>query len=263
MKSKNLLIILISSLFAVIVVVSVFLMFTVKDVKANFNVSEESENSSSIQKTLDGFIGANLIFLNVDDVKNAVEKNPYIEVLSVEKQFPNVIELSVRERREIFILTCNSKDYVTNEKGFVLKELSQDEANALRLSRLHIPLELGDIEITSANVGEYIDSPDMDRLNCAFSLAEDADLTDCIDYMRVTKRESTTSLVAGVKQTVVSFYTYTGVEIVIWDAGTKGEEKLAEAFKAYDGESSDYIKSHSKIEAFIGVDDKVNITWTK
>ena len=96
MKSKKLLIILISSLFAVVALVSVFMLFTVKQVKADYTVSEQSQTADSVMSVLDKFVGSNLLFLDLEDVVSTVEENPYVEVFAISKKFPNVVEISVK-----------------------------------------------------------------------------------------------------------------------------------------------------------------------
>lgn len=262
MKNKKLFVILISSILAVVAIVSVFMLFTVKDVNARYNVAEGSVNCDGVKETLDVYVGSNLLFLNLDEIKEAVEANPYIEVLSIDKKFPNEIELSVRERREIFVFECAGKYYVANEKGFVLREISDEEFVALKSSREHITLICDNIVINDAVVGEYVYSSDSDRLRTAFLLAENAELTDCIDEMTVSKKEATSS-VPGIKQTVVVFSTYTGVEIEIWDAGNYGDLKVDKAFEIYDSETSDYIKTHEKIIVFVDQNNNILAEWVK
>ena len=46
----------------------------------------------------------NLIFLSEDDVYKSLDYFHYMEIVSVDKQFPNVINVKVRERREVYYL---------------------------------------------------------------------------------------------------------------------------------------------------------------
>lgn len=260
MKNKKIFLILISSLFAVVTIVSLFALFTVKQVSAEFNVSENCEYASETQKVLDGFVGQNLLFIDVDSVKNEVEKNPYVEVIDISKKFPNVIEVSIKERREIYFFEYGEKVFVADEDGFVLREVDSNDISSVENSRLHISVVFDGISLSSVKVGDFIKSVDIDRINVAFQLAKSAELTDCIDNMRVSKRESTSSPVAGVKQTVVTFSTYTGVEIIIYDVEVKGVEKVEQAFDAYNGVTSDYIKTHKKIMAYIS-NGIITVEW--
>ena len=260
MKSKKLLIILISSLFAVVALVSVFMLFTVKQVKADYTVSEQSQTADSVMSVLDKFVGSNLLLLDLEDVVSTVEENPYVEVFAISKKFPNVVEISVKERREVYVFDYLGKTYVANEDGFVLREVAEKDVSLVKSSRLLITVVFDGIHLTEVSVGDYIKSLDSDRIATSFDLAENAELTDCIDYMKISKTESTTSLVAGVKETTISFVTYTGVEIIIDDAEVLGKDKVDEAFAVYNGETNDYVKTYKKIKAYIDVDG-VAIVW--
>lgn len=91
MNTKRIVLILIAIAFLLIAVFSLVGLFAIKKVEVDFAVSEDRE-VESIQTLLDGYNGKNLMFLNIDDVKDTLKGYHYLEVLSVDKQISQRIE---------------------------------------------------------------------------------------------------------------------------------------------------------------------------
>ena len=88
MNVKRLSAILIAITFCIVVLISLVELFSIRKVEAQFFVV--SENVESAQSVLDGYEGKNLLFLSEKDVENALSSNPYLQIYSVQKQYPNV-----------------------------------------------------------------------------------------------------------------------------------------------------------------------------
>ena len=233
MKSKKIAVILIAVAFMLVVVFSTVGLFTVKKIHVDFAVSE-SRDAEKIQRTLDGFVGANLLFLNTENVKAALKDEYYMEILSVDKQYPNVINVKLKERREVYYLEHDGKYYVTTDKGFVLNELTENPS-----SRDKIRLDFDGISIQEIEVGSYVKTSDDTLLNVVFDMAESVNLTDCIKSISVFKM--------GSEQPDVTFETYTGVKIVVEKADVDGKAKAIMGFGAYDKKAGDHEKMFSCI----------------
>lgn len=81
-------------------------VFTVTLVQAEFTVvSEEGEREAdALKKSLDGFVGANLTFLDLKEIRSKVEEYPCMKVETLEKSFPSTVRVQIRERSEAFAL---------------------------------------------------------------------------------------------------------------------------------------------------------------
>lgn len=255
MKKKRILITILSVLLSAVVIIAAFSVFTLKKIELVFVGGNYSENKAlSVYGTLNSFSGNNLLFLNINEVENAVNGDPYLEVKSVLKKFPDSVEVRLKERREVFLFDLEDKLYVSSEDGYVLREFSGEK------DRTKILIETEGVSVTEAEIGKKAVTDNDGAFYKALSLACLAELTDCVDYVKIERKASTTEI--GKYQTVITFITYTAVEIVIYDAENKGEEKTAAAFYAYDNEESDYKKINNKIEAFLMDDGSVRVIWT-
>ena len=110
MKVKRLFVLLIGIAFFIALITSCLFIFSIKTVKAEFNVSE-SFNESGIKQTLDEFSGKNLLFFDEKQVNDALNKFTNVKVLSVEKVFPNVLSVKIVERERAYSLMHNNATY--------------------------------------------------------------------------------------------------------------------------------------------------------
>ncbi len=244
MKSKKIPIIILIAVFAAVVVCGFFVLFTVKQVKINFSVSERTAEAAEIDESLSEFVGKNLLFFDLSAIEKSMEKYPYFELVSAKKMFPNVIEIDLKERQEVYFFDYDGKPFIANDEGLVLSENAS-------LSKRLINLKLEGLNFTNVIVGETVEC-DSDMLFTAFELAESVNLTDCIKNMTVIHNN---------EQTDVVFDTYTDVKIRIPKIDVSGEEKVIRAFDFYDKEKSDYIKTSNEIRVDLLYDGTYRVAW--
>lgn len=254
MKSKKIVSILIGVIFTAVVLAAGLFAFTVKRIEGKFTFTDKVD-AVAFQNTLDKYSGGNLLFFNADEMIKEIESDPYFKVTAVEKKFPNVVEVSVTERREVYLLEYSGKTYITDQTGFVLAELTEERKNSADFNpRDFITLKLdGNISVKALTVGDILKTDCDDTLATAFVLAKEARLTDCIKDMTVR---------VGVELKDVVFVTYTGVSIEIQNLNVKGVEKARKAVTLYDEEISDYVKTFDKIIAYEDDDNEVEVIWT-
>ena len=253
MKNKRVSTILIAVAFALIVVFSCVGLFSVKKVEVAFAVSEE-RNAEQIQSALDTFLGDNLLFLKTEKVEKVINEMPnsqYLEIVNIEKSYPNVLKVEINERREVYYIK-NGQDYlVTTADGFVLNIISNLPENGLRDK---IVLELDGLYLENVQVGSLLTTNDDMLMQTVFEMAKSVKLTDCIKKINVFKPQYSESN--------VTFETYTGVVIKIEKVEINGIQKVIEGFKAYDNATSDYIKTFDTIIVNLNVDGQINVDWT-
>ena len=223
-----------------------------------FAVAEETD-VSKVEKTLDAYVGKSLLFINTDDIKEVLKEYHYMEVLSIEKHFPNVLKLKIEERRETYYLEHGDNVYVTTADGFVLEVLSKSDYKGnterdkitLKLKRLELEedetFSTHDVTLEGAQVGSTISMFEDEFLSTVFELAKKVNLTDCIKELKVEKITNDTVVVA--RDLVIT--TYTGVTIRVKDADVRGEEKITRVFAEYDNASTDYKKTFDYIMVYV------------
>ena len=100
MKLRRSFAIIIVVLFLLVAGFSFASLFSVKKVDATFSVSDDTK-ISDLQSRLDEFLNKNIIFLDKQEVYDAFSDFHYMEIVSVNKKYPNVIEVNVLERRKV------------------------------------------------------------------------------------------------------------------------------------------------------------------
>lgn len=248
MKLKKVSTILIAVMFMIVVVISCIGLFSVKKVDVDFTVSATAD-VERIQSKLDKFLGVNLLVFDEQEVLLALQDEPYFEVISVEKKYPNVLNVCIKERVEVYYLEYQGEFYIMTEDGFVVNKVIDNPS-----SRDKIYLQLDGISINNIAIGNYLDTDNNQTISTALEMAKSVNLTDCIKTLKV--------FVRGSESPDVTFETYTGVKIEISYADDDGILKTQKAFEAYDKHANDYEKTFSHIIAN-KVDGEIKVHWSE
>ncbi len=252
MRTKKILVIVISVLFCLAVLFSCIFIFSVKDVVVTCTVYG-GEKVEQINKSFeDKFEGKNLLFLDTDDVSDMLEDNPYYIVESVEKDYPNVLNIKIKERLATYYIQTTDKVYKTNDYGVVLDWYKKEEFTD-KTSREMIYLSLRGVNVTSAIKGEIIKTDCDELVSSIFTMSKAVNLTDCINHVDAVVDQSKT-----VKDAI--FKTYTGVEIWVENAHVRGEEKIVRGFNGYYNNADDYIKISGYINVLMQLDGEIVVT---
>lgn len=251
MNVRRLSVILIAVAFILVVLFSCVGLTAVKKVDVKFAVSTE-QDAETIQGVLDQYIGKNILFVNENDVKNSLKGYHRLEVILVEKQFPNVLTVQVKERREVYDIEYNGKVYVATEQGFIINSYTGHAEE----SRERILLDLGALDIIDVKLGSTIKTDNNVVLNKVLEIAQIVNLTDCIKSISISKQSAGVGTVSGYEYDV-NFKLHTGVEICVWDLMVDGEEKGVKGFEVYDTMATDYQKRFGQIQVIYGNIDGV------
>lgn len=249
MRSKRVLVGILSAVFIVITIVSIFMMFTVKKVTVDFSVFDNADNTLDIQKQFDEYVGENLLFFNIDKLRD-VDVGPCYEIESVKKSYPNVIEVKISQRKERFVCEFNDKIYVLSDEGYAMKEISGDYS-----SRDYVKINLNNVSILDVTLGEKIKTDhDVDVFTAiAFATVDgvvDATKEITVEYVGQTSRS-------------VSFTTHTDVVIRFINSFKYDKSDVAKAFSAYFNSDNDYIKSYNEIVVSKLDDGDIAINWSR
>ncbi len=248
MRTKKFAVILVAIVFILVMLFSCIALFTVKKVQVNYAVSDNTD-TFTVQGKLNEYLGKNLLFLNTDDVKSSISDFHYMEVLSVDKQFPNIIKVEIKERREIYDVVQGDKVYVTTDDGLKLREYDYKEGNE---SRERITLKLNGITISETKFGERLVTDGEELLDAVFEMAKSVRLTDCIKNVEIQK---------GIENETAIFQTYTGVKIIVREILDDGIKKIETAFEKYDEVATDYEKTFKVIETVKTADGNIVVVY--
>ena len=166
MKSKKVAVISMAITFAFVVILSCFFAFSINEVRADFKEVKNCD-TEKVQSVLNTFKGQSLIFCNLSSIETKVEEGPYLEVESISKAFPNVVDITIRERHETFAINVDGDDEVENnifilsEDGYLLRKL--DKQSGVADNEL-IPMTLNSVKLKSAVLGEKISTDNDDVL---------------------------------------------------------------------------------------------------
>ena len=248
MKHQKLFTVIISVVFALTVLICLFFVFSVKEVKINFNVTEKGEEySESAQNDLDKFMNGNLLFLNTEKVKTALEKYAYFDIIEVKKVYPNRVEITVNERQEGYFVKTETKGYILDVNGFCLKEVPLDFDNEDKL------IELYGISFSEITVGKPVVAEKSEIFEVALTMAKAANLNNCIETMTVDVRKDSEA---------VLFETKTDVGILVSKVMDGGVEKTLMVFGEYDN-MTDYEKSYYWLNVYrLEETGEIKVVWT-
>ena len=258
MKHGKIYAILIAAAFFVALVCSLVLLFNVKEVEISyfaFGVAEEK----AATEALEGLKGKSLLFLNEKEAEEQLAAYPRFKVSKVEKNYPNLLKVSVEERREVYRFFDGKKTFCLDETGFVLEIVSGElsyERDKIKLTISSREEEKIKTEVYTENAGELIKTSCDDLLYSVIKMARSANLTDLIKEISIT--DSSEKIL---KDAV--FSTYTGVKIIASDPETRAVDKMKKAVEVYDEHTIDYYKTFSEIIVVLADDGEITATWIR
>ena len=104
---------------------------------SNLNIQQiKIENNSviesdKIKKKLSFLYEENLFFLNINDIKENLNDEIFIESFSIKKIYPNKIKLIIVEKKPIAILHNKKKKFYISDKGDLIKFITLEIYNDL------------------------------------------------------------------------------------------------------------------------------------
>ena len=106
-------------------------------INSNLNIQKvKIENNSvidsdKIKKKLSFLYEENLFFLNIDDIKENLKDEIFIESFSIKKIYPNKIKLIIVEKKPIAILHNKKKKFYISDKGDLIEFINLEIYNDL------------------------------------------------------------------------------------------------------------------------------------
>jgi cell division protein FtsQ len=76
-------------------------------------------------------VGANIFALDVEQVKHAIEKEPYVSEAAVVRKLPNTISIKVVERQPAVLVALGGDLYLATHSGEIFKQVEQGDDSDL------------------------------------------------------------------------------------------------------------------------------------
>lgn len=192
MKYKKLLVLITCLLFITVAVFCFASAFKVTDVELKVtSINGSNENIEGLVKDyLEEYEGKNLTFVKKDKIKSDISSlSGYIEVVSVEKNFPNKIAVEVKEKREVFAINLGSDYYALDKSFCVLAKKNDLKNNVTSENNLLIKLSLSDYDssLVVGNVLSTYDNSLLTMLKSASSLLET--YKNSLEYVEFTLKK--------------------------------------------------------------------------
>lgn len=174
MRYKRLLVLFTCSIFLTALIVCFFSVFRVSEVNIyTTEIINSNENIKELvyENSKDSY-GKNLFFLNQKDIVNKLNKtSPYINVKKVEKRYPNILEISVEERKEVYSIFYQNKFFVLDESFQVLAIKENNKNNIDSLENILLNLNVADFDYQTLKVGKKLKVYDKVSFECLSNLS--------------------------------------------------------------------------------------------
>lgn len=261
MKHKKLIIAMTSIIFAVIVVLCLKELFSVKDITVSYAVSKSEKIESISEKILNDYMGKNIFFVDTDEIKQRITEEKYLKVESVEKKYPNEIVINLAERFErYYYITEDDGVYYFDDEYFIVRK-SEEVCDAENL------IELRFVTSDKEKIGLEKPCKLLDTFKIP-SIAEyegidfNSEATKCFSAM--SERENITRATFNfyIEQYHIILEMKEGVIIEIDDAAKRIEEKAAKANDFYRDELDEVRKIGGEIKVFEDVNGEIKVTHT-
>ena len=173
-----------------------------------------------------------------------------------------MVNVKLKERREIYYISHDENIYLLDQHGFVLNALTVAQFNSQENADSLIGLTLKGVTVSQIKVGSTIATDDQTFVETVFDMAVSVSLTDCVNSIIIDKTiEDDGEILISEDNKDAYFITNTGVEIAVRKADIRGEDKIVKAFESYDN-AIDYYKTFDTIEVYITDEEEIKVNWT-
>lgn len=252
MQKKFVLTIAICVIFLACIILSLVLLFSVQQVKAEYSVFSRNDEAGiystvfnedtldEIDEILSKYKKKSLVFFDVNDVYRDLEKFSYVKVEHVKKEYPNRIKVKICERKEVYALNVNGTYFMIDEEGFLLSKKAENKNNVDGVQNVLLTSFSVNAD---AKVGTYLDftaDPNFELLqNCAKEFVR---IRDKVSEFRYMTDKNVGDFVFVLKS---------GVKLVIAEPKNEVQKKIAVGLKHYANLDDD-----AKTRGYIFVDTR-------
>ncbi len=251
MQHKKVFYILTVSLYLVVLLLCLSFLFSVKEVKCNYSMVTVSDRYQVVNEKLSEYENKNLLFVSTSKIKKSLQKDPYIKVKSIKKDFPNKIVVEIEERREMFTIEAEAQKYILDENYFVLKAVDKSTQTE------HITLKSNYLNFSDEQlkVGKEITDIHNDIIVCVNQM-----LSIFSDWKNILKGIEINQNFNEAENVSVWFNTKQGVKIEVGEALDDGTDKAKLAYEKYCS-LSDYEKTKGEIYSYKLLNGSLDVVY--
>ena len=232
MKYKKLLIFITSLIFFTTLIFSSVFLFRIAEIDLTVNsVVGSNENVNGVVSTcLEEYKGKNLIFVNTNKLEDELENiSGYVKVKSIDKAFPNKLQVTVEERVEIYAINYQDEYWVLDEDFKTLTKKAENVNNINGLPNVLLDVNISDFNETSLKSSSILSFYD-EYIQNSFNEIKD---------LIVSRKENIKSIKVNVRSDgqlnrYFSFTMTEGMEIQIDKVNISTKDKLLKLFDYYD-----------------------------
>lgn len=230
-------------------------VFTVSYIDASFSTfsAQGEEEAKELKKELDGFVGSSMTFLDLSSVSEKVEKYPCFQLVSVKKKFPKTVEVSVKERKELFAYkTADGKYAMIDSEGICLRTSDENVSRTGGENILLTNFNL-DVAVGARTQGNYFEA-----LLKTFS-----GFSTCLKDARANVREVTLGFSSNEDNPLTNRFDIEmqeGVLVELYDPLSYAEVKAEKAAKFYE-ELGDVTRMYGCITVTGATADSINAAY--
>ncbi len=171
MKHKSVILISTVILFVFATVLSFAWLLRIRYVEttAVAELSQEDETYSEVNGLLENlYMGKFYFSVRVDDIIEKLKENPYLNVKSVKKVFPDRIKVEIERRKERFAIIKDGEFYITDSEYYLLRK--ETDENKLNEGIIKITLINVDLKTESLVLGNKIGYANDNLVGCMTSI---------------------------------------------------------------------------------------------
>lgn len=221
MKKRTFLTTLIAILLlAAVIAAGLHAVFTVAYIQASFSTcTPEGERAAQqLKEELNTYLGSSTTFLDLEQVRATAESDPRFRVLSVEKQFPSAVSITIEERHAAFAVQTESGYAIVDDEGVRIDEVASAEDYVLLTGDFSVAFENGILS------GDYV--AELLEIYASFVEALGEPRANLISV-------SLEGSGASARFDRLSIGTREGVEIVVWNPSEQPAQLGAAAVQKY------------------------------
>lgn len=263
MKNRKIYLCALIVLFVLVIIALLFIAFSIKDIKTDYKVAERNADIEKIEERIRNLKGKNLVFFNQNDLDKIMIDFPYFEVESIDKSFPSLLNLTIKERRQIYTVKTENKFAVLDANGIVLDilETKKDGLIEINLENKNSQDSGQDkfgntICIEQCEVGKKLATNFDDYFYKSVGIVSSVDSNDIFDGMKV--------VISTLNTFDIVLSTKTKINIVLKESNDSGAEKMDCAMDKYKREEYDFKKSNEMYNMIVLKDynNKIQIQYS-
>lgn len=202
-------------------------VFSVASINIDYSYYTDSEVDNA-NRLLSHYYGANLLFVDTDKVVNLVNENTSLKVESVKKNYPNVLEIKLKQRQERFAIKTSDGYFILDEEWTVVDKRDNLKNSVDNLDNILLTFQNAEFDASILQIRSTLTIGRDDLLNAVTSMVNEiSSPRDFIKEIVVVEKEKGVNF-------YVNFLTFEGVTIEVRKALLDPKQKITLGVEKYE-----------------------------